>query len=66
MIENKLSQGAKPGKGGMLAGGKVKAEIAAVGGIPAGQDSISPNRHVAGANRQRQRGRTPARRANSS
>jgi glutamate synthase domain-containing protein 2 len=45
MIELKLSQGAKPGKGGILPGEKVTAEIAAIRGIPAGSDSISPNRH---------------------
>ncbi len=45
MFEIKLSQGAKPGKGGILPGIKVSAEIAAIRGIPAGQDSISPNRH---------------------
>jgi len=45
MFEIKLSQGAKPGKGGILPGGKVTEEIAAIRGIPAGQDSISPNRH---------------------
>ena len=45
MFEIKLSQGAKPGKGGILPGGKVTAEIAAIRGIPIGQDSISPNRH---------------------
>lgn len=45
MIELKLSQGAKPGKGGILPGGKVTAEIAAIRGIPEGEDSISPNRH---------------------
>jgi len=46
MFEIKLSQGAKPGKGGILPGLKVTAEIAAIRGIPVGQDSISPNRHV--------------------
>ncbi len=46
MFEIKLSQGAKPGKGGILPGGKVNAEIAAIRGIPEGKDSISPNRHV--------------------
>jgi glutamate synthase domain-containing protein 2 len=46
MFEIKLSQGAKPGKGGILPGGKVTAEIAAIRGIPQGQDSLSPNRHV--------------------
>lgn len=45
MFEIKLSQGAKPGKGGLLPGLKVTEEIAAIRGIPAGQDSISPNRH---------------------
>jgi len=45
MFEIKLSQGAKPGKGGILPGEKVTAEIAAIRGIPEGEDSISPNRH---------------------
>ncbi len=45
MFELKLSQGAKPGKGGMLPGAKVTAEIAHIRGIPEGKDSISPNRH---------------------
>ena len=45
MFEIKLAQGAKPGKGGILPGAKVTAEIAKIRGIPAGQDSISPNRH---------------------
>ncbi|GMQ96394.1 MAG: FMN-binding glutamate synthase family protein [Gammaproteobacteria bacterium] len=45
MIEIKLSQGAKPGKGGILPGSKVTEEIAAIRGIKPGQDSISPNRH---------------------
>jgi len=45
MFELKMSQGAKPGKGGILPGAKVNAEIAAIRGIPEGQDSISPNRH---------------------
>lgn len=45
MFEIKLSQGAKPGKGGILPGAKVTAEIAAIRGIPEGEDSISPNRH---------------------
>jgi glutamate synthase domain-containing protein 2 len=44
-FEIKLSQGAKPGKGGVLPGAKVTKEIAAIRGIPAGEDSISPNRH---------------------
>ena len=45
MFELKLSQGAKPGKGGILPGVKVTPEIAATRGIAAGHDSISPNRH---------------------
>ncbi len=45
MFELKLSQGAKPGKGGILPGSKVTAEVAQIRGIPEGQDSISPNRH---------------------
>ena len=45
MFEIKLSQGAKPGKGGILPGIKVNEEIAEIRGIPIGQDSISPNRH---------------------
>ncbi len=45
MVEIKLAQGAKPGKGGILPGEKVTAEIASVRGIPAGLPSISPNRH---------------------
>ncbi|MDX1460450.1 MAG: FMN-binding glutamate synthase family protein [Xanthomonadales bacterium] len=45
MIELKLSQGAKPGKGGILPAVKVTEEIAEIRGIPAGRDSISPNRH---------------------
>jgi glutamate synthase domain-containing protein 2 len=44
-FEIKLSQGAKPGKGGVLPGKKVTAEIAEIRGIPEGRDSISPNRH---------------------
>lgn len=46
MFEIKLSQGAKPGKGGILPGAKVTAEIAAIRGIQIGEDAISPNRHV--------------------
>lgn len=45
MIELKMSQGAKPGKGGILPAAKVTSEIAAIRGIPAGEASISPNRH---------------------
>lgn len=43
MVEIKLSQGAKPGKGGILPGAKVTPKIAEIRGIPVGQDSISPN-----------------------
>ena len=45
MFEIKLSQGAKPGKGGILPAAKVTPEIAAIRGIPVGRDSLSPNRH---------------------
>ena len=45
MVEVKLAQGAKPGKGGILPGVKVTSEIAAIRGIPEGKDSISPNRY---------------------
>jgi len=45
MFEIKLSQGAKPGKGGILPGAKVTEEIANIRGIPVGEASISPNRH---------------------
>jgi glutamate synthase domain-containing protein 2 len=45
MFELKLSQGAKPGKGGILPAAKVTKEIADLRGIPAGKASISPNRH---------------------
>jgi glutamate synthase domain-containing protein 2 len=46
MFEIKMSQGAKPGKGGILPGEKVTAEIAAIRGIQVGKDALSPNRHV--------------------
>src|SRR5262245_17066032 len=46
-IELKLSQGAKPGKGGVLPGHKVTEEIAKIRGVRAGQDCISPNSHTA-------------------
>lgn len=45
MFEIKMSQGAKPGKGGILPAAKVTETIAKVRGIPEGQASISPNRH---------------------
>jgi glutamate synthase domain-containing protein 2 len=47
MIEIKLSQGAKPGHGGVLPGAKVSPEIAAARGVPVGTDCISPARHSA-------------------
>lgn len=46
-IEIKLSQGAKPGLGGMLPGAKVTREIADIRGIPLGEDCASPSRHTA-------------------
>ena len=45
MIEIKLSQGAKPGHGGVLPGKKVTAEIATARHVPAGEDCLSPPRH---------------------
>ena len=50
MVEIKLSQGAKPGHGGMLPGAKVTAEIAAARGIPEGVDCVSPASHSAFSN----------------
>ena len=47
MVEIKLSQGAKPGHGGMLPAAKVSAEIAAARGVPQGVDCISPAAHSA-------------------
>ncbi len=47
MIEIKLSQGAKPGHGGVLPGAKVTQEIAEARGVAAGTDCISPARHSA-------------------
>ena len=46
-IEIKLSQGAKPGLGGLLPAAKVTADIAAVRGVPAGEDCVSPPMHSA-------------------
>ena len=45
MFEIKLSQGAKPGKGGILPGAKVNKEIAKIRSLKVGEDAISPNRH---------------------
>lgn len=50
MFEIKVSQGAKPGKGGILPGDKVTADIAKIRGIEVGKDAFSPNRHVDIAN----------------
>lgn len=47
MIEIKLSQGAKPGHGGVLPGAKVTLEIAEARGVPAGVDCVSPAQHAA-------------------
>jgi len=47
MIEIKLSQGAKPGHGGVLPGHKVSAEIAATRHVTAGEDCLSPSGHSA-------------------
>jgi glutamate synthase domain-containing protein 2 len=46
-IEIKLSQGAKPGLGGLLPGAKVTEEIARIRGVPAGRDCASPAAHTA-------------------
>ena len=50
MIEIKLSQGAKPGKGGILPAEKVTQEIADIRGISVGEAALSPNRHVDAGN----------------
>lgn len=47
MIEVKLSQGAKPGQGGLLPGEKVTPEIAQTRGVPVGEDVHSPPSHTA-------------------
>ncbi len=47
MIEIKLSQGAKPGHGGVLPAAKVSKEISITRGVPMGQDCVSPPRHSA-------------------
>ncbi len=46
MVELKLSQGAKPGHGGVLPAAKVTAEIAAIRGVPMGVDCVSPAHHA--------------------
>ncbi len=50
LIEIKLSQGAKPGHGGVLPGAKVTAEIAQARGVPQGVDCVSPAAHSAFSN----------------
>lgn len=47
MIEIKLSQGAKPGHGGLLPGAKVNEEVAAIRGVAIGEDVVSPPMHSA-------------------
>lgn len=47
MIELKLSQGAKPGHGGLLPASKISKEIAEARGVPMGQDCVSPAAHSA-------------------
>jgi len=47
MIEIKLSQGAKPGRGGVLPGAKVNAEVALARGVPEGETVVSPATHSA-------------------
>ncbi|MBT8255689.1 MAG: FMN-binding glutamate synthase family protein [Bacteroidia bacterium] len=49
-IEVKLSQGAKPGKGGVLPGAKISREIAAIRGVEVGKDVLSPPNHTAFSN----------------
>jgi glutamate synthase (ferredoxin) len=50
LIEIKLSQGAKPGKGGVLPAAKLTPEIAAARGVPMGKDVLSPSTHSAFGN----------------
>ena len=47
MVELKLSQGAKPGHGGVLPAPKVSEEIALTRGVPVGEDCVSPSHHTA-------------------
>jgi glutamate synthase domain-containing protein 2 len=47
MVEIKLSQGAKPGHGGVLPAVKITPEISAIRGVPMGQDCVSPAAHSA-------------------
>jgi glutamate synthase domain-containing protein 2 len=47
MIEVKISQGAKPGKGGVLPGSKITKELAEIRGVKIGEDALSPSSHSA-------------------
>jgi glutamate synthase domain-containing protein 2 len=47
MIEIKISQGAKPGHGGILPAAKITPEIAEIRGVPLGEDVVSPPAHSA-------------------
>ncbi len=49
-IECKLSQGAKPGKGGILPGAKITKELSQIRGVPMGKDAVSPPYHKAFSN----------------
>lgn len=49
-IEIKLSQGAKPGKGGVLPAAKITPEISEIRGVPLGKDVLSPSYHTAFSN----------------
>lgn len=49
-IEIKLSQGAKPGKGGVLPGAKITPELAEIRGVEVGKDVLSPSTHKAFSN----------------
>ena len=49
-IEIKLSQGAKPGKGGVLPGAKITKELADIRGVEVGKDVLSPPNHKAFSN----------------
>ena len=47
MIEIKLSQGAKPGHGGVLPAAKITEEVSRIRGVPMGRDCVSPAAHPA-------------------
>jgi len=52
MIEVKMSQGAKPGKGGILPKEKISKEISELRGVPMGKDVLSPSSHIECTNTQ--------------